>query len=148
MQNLNFQRQLEDYIAYHERITVRSLRLLEKMAAPEMRYIDPFHDVRGIDHVVAVFRNVLERHIERPRFQVSNIAWGRDGYTVFLRWTLHFAPVGRKEEWALEGIAEIVFGPDGKIVQHQNHWDSGSQLMVHMPFYKWVWTMFAKKITA
>lgn len=141
MNHLNFQRQLEDYCAYFERLSGRSVRLLEKMAAPEIRYIDPFHDVRGIEAMGAVLKNLYDRKLERPSLKITNTAWGKDGYTVFLRWNFSFMPKGKREEWLIEGVSEIVFGPDGKIVLHHNHWDSGSQAMAHVPFLgrAWIW---------
>ena len=148
MHNLNFQRQLEDYITYYERLNGRSVRLLEKMAAPEIRFIDPFHDVRGIEAMEAVLKNLFDRHIERSKFTVTNTGWGRDGYTAFLRWDFTFMPKGRNEEWVIEGMSDIVFGPDGKIVQHHNHWDSGSQIMAHIPVLGWGWNWLGRKVTS
>jgi steroid delta-isomerase len=127
-----FQRPLEDYIAYLERLTPRSVRLLEKLAAPEMRFIDPFYDVRGVDAVVAAFEKICSQD-SQLKFRITDRAWGRDGYTAYLRWSLTFG------ERTIDGMAEIVFGPDGKIVQHTNHWDSGGQVMARLPLLKWVW---------
>lgn len=129
-----FQRQLEDYIAYLERLTPRSVRLLEKLAAPDMRLNDPFYQARGVDAVVAAYEKILAR-TGRAKFSVTDRAWGRDGYTAYLRWDLSF------DRWTLHGMAEIVFGPDGKIVQHTSHWDSG-QLLARLPVVKWVWKIF------
>ncbi|MGZ9097152.1 MAG: nuclear transport factor 2 family protein [Micavibrio sp.] len=135
-----FQRPLEDYIAYLERLTPRSVRLLEKLAAPEMRFIDPFYDVRGVDAVVAAYDKIMG-HAARMSFHVTDRAWGRDGYTAYLRWNLVF------EDRAIDGMAEIVFGPDGKIVQHTNHWDSGNQVMARLPVIKWVWKIVKGKLS-
>ena len=143
-----FQRQLEDYIAYFERLNGRSVRLLEKMAAPEIRYMDPFHDVRGIEAMENILKTLFDRKLERPGLKIVNAGWGRDGYTAFLRWDFSFMPRGKREEWLVEGVSEIVFGPDGKVVQHHNHWDSGSQVMAHLPFLNYVWAWVSRKIVA
>jgi hypothetical protein len=114
MHNLNFQRQLEEYGAYHERLTLRSVRLIEKMASPEMRFIDPGHDVRGLDAVEAAFIEILGN--ERVSIGITDMAWGRDGYTGYMRWTRNFP------KHKMDGISEVIFGPDGLVVQQTDYW--------------------------
>lgn len=129
MHNLNFQRQLEEYSAYHERLTARSVRLIEKLASPEMRFIDPHHDVRGIEAVEAVMTGMLGQG-DRVSTRITDMAWGRDGYTAYLRWTRHFP------KHQMGGISEVVFGPDGLVVQHTEYWLSQSQKRGLFSFFK------------
>lgn len=115
MHNLNFQRQLEEYSVYHERLTTRSVRLIEKMAAPEMRFINPDYDVRGIEAVESVLTKMLGQG-DRVKTSVTDMAWGRDGYTAYMRWIRHFP------KHQMDGISEVVFAPDGLVVQHTEYW--------------------------
>ncbi len=129
MHNLNFQRQLEEYSVYHERLTPRSVRLIEKMASPDIRFIDPQQDVRGIEAVEEALIEMLGEG-GRVSTRMSDMAWGRDGYTAYLRWTRNFP------KYKMDGISEVVFSPDGLIVQHTEYWLSQQQKRGIFSFFK------------
>lgn len=143
--NPALQRPLEDYIVYFEKLSQRSVRLLDKMAAPGMRFRNPFNDVTGTDAVMRVITKIFE-DTDRPKLRVTDAAWGRDGYTAYLRWTFTFSPKGKKDQWIIEGMSEVTFGPDGKVVAHLDHWDTGSQILDKIPLTRWMWSMTRKKI--
>lgn len=126
------QRAVEDYIRYWEALNVRSVRLVEKLAASGIAYKDPFFDVRGED----AFEEVLRRYLEGVRLRnikVINHGFSNDGRTVFLRWE---AIIGVKESIALSGMSEIVYDHDALVVGHYNFWDTGSQIMADVPILK------------
>jgi len=40
--------------------------------------------------------------------------------------------------FALEGMSEIRFAPDGRIAEHIDHWDSGAQFYARIPVLGWL----------
>ncbi|MEC8664131.1 MAG: nuclear transport factor 2 family protein [Pseudomonadota bacterium] len=126
------QRAVEDYIRYWETLSVRSVRLVEKLAASGISYTDPFHDVRGVDAFEAVLRRYLEG-VRLRNIKVINYGFSNDGRTVFLRWE---AVIGAADQIALSGMSEVVYDHNALVVGHYNFWDTGSQIMAGAPILK------------
>lgn len=81
------------YARYFEALTPAGLAGLERVVVADVRFVDPFNDVTGVDGM----RRVLARmfaDLPDARFAVTDIATGEAAY---LRW--RFAG-GR---WAIEG---------------------------------------------
>ncbi len=128
-----FQKQLEDYVLYLERLTVRSIRLIEKLVSSDIRLIGPGYDVRGLDAVEAQFAELFE-NAQRHHIQITDSSWGRDGYTAYLRWTRINQTKRNGPEHRTDGISEIIFGPDGMVVQHRDYWADGVLKSRRFPF--------------
>ncbi len=128
--NLALQKPLEDYIEYWETLTPRSLRLIEKLTEPGMAFKNPFYDVVGVD----AFEHALQQFFSYSgdfKFKVADYAWGRDGATVYLRWSLNFSRKGKKKR--IDGVSEVLFSKKGKVLSHSDHWDSGAQFYADLP---------------
>ncbi|NBB92667.1 MAG: DUF2358 domain-containing protein [Gammaproteobacteria bacterium] len=59
----------------------------------------------------------------------------RDGADVYVRWEMSFVSraLGKKLESHSIGMTHLRFDEDGRIVLHQDFWDSGSALYAHLP---------------
>ena len=136
---------LEEYISYWQRISTRSIRLIEKIAHPNLRFVDPFNDVSGID----AFEDMLTKalgDLSQFKFKATDRAWGEDGHTAYVRWTVSLIAKGKKKEMILTGVSEITLSPDGKIMSHIDHWDSGTQFYLHLPIVGWIIRKIIAKI--
>ncbi|MEM7650766.1 MAG: nuclear transport factor 2 family protein [Pseudomonadota bacterium] len=127
---INFQRALDDYIQYFEKLNARSIRLIEKIAAPGIRFKDPFNDVQGVDAFERIFEHMFA-NIDSPKFEVQDYAWGKEGHTAYLRWVLHYKLKGQSRR--IDGMSEVMFSKDGKLMSHIDHWDAGEQFYEHIP---------------
>lgn len=121
---------VDAYVDFFERLTVERLDALDALAAPEMRFVDPFNDVRGVERVKAVFRKMFE-DVEAPRFSVSDRAIG--DRAAYLRWTFTFRPPRTIKTWTIEGMSELRFDPHLRITEHIDHWDAAGQLYEKFP---------------
>ena len=93
-----FEKALQEYCLYFEKLSVRSVRLIEKLAEPSMRFKDPFNDVQGLDHVERVLAAIFE-HAEKPRFKVRDTAWGAvENRVAYIRWNFTYMLKGRRFE--------------------------------------------------
>ncbi|MCM2343686.1 MAG: nuclear transport factor 2 family protein [Alphaproteobacteria bacterium] len=112
------QKPLEDYIHFLERMTTRSLPLLNKLATPGMHFHDPLHDVHGVAAVMEVFAQKLS-NLTAPRLRVKDFCWGREQPVAYLRWDL----TGQKdgESFFEQGISEIMFSNDGYVMAHRDY---------------------------
>ncbi len=115
---LALQKPLEDYIQYLEKMTSRSVRLLEKMAVPGMRYSDTEHEVRGTDAITEIFSKRFTE-TQSLKFRVDDRAWGHRNQTAYLRWTMICVRHGVED--TTQGIAEVMFSNDGLVMSHTDY---------------------------
>jgi limonene-1,2-epoxide hydrolase len=116
------------YAAAWERLSPDTLPALGALFADDVRFRDPFNDVRGRDAALAVFRDMFER-VEEPRFTVFDIAASDEA--AYLKWRMTFRLLGKPA--SIEGMSEIRFAADGRVSSHVDHWDAAGQLYEKLP---------------
>ncbi|MDM7946275.1 nuclear transport factor 2 family protein [Oceanibaculum nanhaiense] len=118
------------YGRFFETIAPDSLDRLDGIVAPDVRFVDPFNDVTGIEGYRAVFRHMFET-VDQPRFTILRTA--TDGDTAFYRWRFSFRRKGAVDIWTIEGMSEVRFLANGLVAAHIDHWDAASQLYERLP---------------
>ncbi len=120
----------QTYAAYFSTLTPDSVEQMHLIAAPDVHFVDPFNDVRGLERVKDVFRHMFRTTVN-PRFTVLDVAIGGQG--AYLLWRFDFTPKGGKTPWCIEGMSAVRFGADGRAIEHIDHWDSGRQFYARLP---------------
>jgi hypothetical protein len=106
-----------------------SAERLAGLAVDEVRFRDPFNDLRGREPL----RRLLEhtrRQVRDPRFEVLDTAWS--GRTVYLQWVM----TGRVPvlgDWRVEGLSQVCFAEDGRVESHLDYWDAAEQFYGRLP---------------
>ncbi len=120
---------LDAYVAYFERLSPETLGELDALVTPDVRFKDPFNDLRG----VADMRRAMAMAFDHgtPRFEVIDRA--RSSHAAYLLWRYALGT-----GFVIEGMSEIRFAPDGRIAEHIDHWDSGSQFYSRIPVLGWL----------
>jgi steroid delta-isomerase len=122
---------LARYCALFAALQPADVARLPDFFAPDARFKDPFNDVRGVAAVQAVFAHMY-RVTEGPRFEILEQAVA--GATGFVRWRFRFTPRGRPQAGrAIEGVSRVVFGADGRVVEHVDYWDPVEGLYDDLP---------------
>jgi hypothetical protein len=138
---LKYQKAIEEYIQYWETLTPRSIRLIEKISVMHFRFRDPFHDLQGHDAFEKMLAQSFERS-EKISFKTTDVAWGRDAQTAYLRWIVTITTKKKHQTITLEGMSEVSFDENGMAVNHIDHWDSTSQLFAKLPLigglFRWL----------
>jgi len=124
------------YAAAFTSLTPERMDRLLDLVAPDVRFVDPFNELRGKPAFKAVFDHMYETTVD-PKFTISDIAHAEsNGHSVaYLRWRM----TARTKGWPsmdleFEGMTEVHINPDGLISAHIDHWDSASQLLARLPF--------------
>lgn len=119
------------YIRYYETLTPEGLSRLAEVVASDVRFKDPFNDVRGIDAYRALLARMF-RDVPDIRFKVTRQAV--DGATCYIRWTCDgtVRAMGA-QPWHVEGMSELRFSPDGKVREHIDFWDAAEQFYERLP---------------
>lgn len=121
---------LAAYADLYTRLTRENVTEIRALCQPGIRFTDPFSTVTGVDRYEAVLRKMFDDVIE-PAFAVHDHVRSVDrGY---IRWTFTFRTKPGAAPWVVEGMSEVIFGADGLIAEHMDHWDSGAQFYARLP---------------
>jgi steroid Delta-isomerase len=121
-------RNLDAYLAAYDAMGPDRLDVFDGVCDPDVRFVDPFNDLHGLERFKDVYRHMYAG-LDDPRFTIVDSAVGeKAGY---IRWRFHFALRGR--DMTIDGMSEVFFGPDGKVVAHIDHWDAGGQVYARAP---------------
>lgn len=119
----------DTYLALFAELTAARLDELDALCAPDIRFVDPFNDVEGVEAFKRVLRDMFER-LDDPRFRILDRAVGTHG--VYVRW--HFtATLARGRRLAIDGMSEVKVDTAGRVTAHVDHWDAAGQLYEKLP---------------
>ncbi|MGF1562161.1 MAG: nuclear transport factor 2 family protein [Geminicoccaceae bacterium] len=138
---------LDRYIAYWQRLSPGSLEDLRDLAHTDVRFKDPFNDVRGIDAMLAVLRKAFE-DADDINFVVQRVARS-DGHA-YLRWDMSCRPKTSRsaEPFRIEGVSEVWLDFDGHVLAHVDYWDSGEQFYERIPLLGRVIRLIKRRMAA
>jgi hypothetical protein len=119
---------LAAYARFYETLSPETLDGLRPLVAPQVRFKDPFNDVRGVEALLrataAMFR------FGTPRFEILDRALSeRAGYLLW-RYTVDIHAATPR---IIEGMTELRFDAEGRVAEHIDHWDAAEQLYEKVP---------------
>ncbi len=120
----------EAYVAFLESLTPDRLPELSTHLAPQARFKDPFNDVTGREAVIRVFAKIFE-DLTEVHFVARDLACCNA--VCFFAWTLCGRLHRSGKQITFEGVTELRFDAQGRIVLHIDHWDAASQLYEELP---------------
>ena len=120
------------YARYFDELSAESKSELRRLAHPDIHFVDPFNDVRGIDKVCAVFDHMFETS-EAPRFVTEPPLIA--GEIAFIKWRFTCRIKNRfmTKPLTIDGITEVHFDELGRITAHLDYWDAARQLYEELP---------------
>ena len=125
---------LAAYARFYETLSPATLPAIADLLAPGVRFKDPFNDVRGVPQVIKLLTMMYDHGT--PRFEVLDQAVSeRAGY---LLWRYTSDPGGGKPVWVIDGMTELRFDAEGRVLEHVDHWDASSQFYERLPLIGWL----------
>lgn len=120
------------YGRYFETLRPDNLERLRDLAAPDIRFVDPFNDLRGVDQVVRLLRRMFEDATE-VSFRMLDRAC--QGERCFLRWEFLCRPrrLSKGRTWRIEGVSMLRIDRQGRVFEHIDYWDAGGQVYGRLP---------------
>ena len=119
---------LDAWAEVWEGLTPDTVARLRERCAPDIRFVDPFNDLTGIERLESLLFHMFQT-LETPRFKVEDRAMGR--HAGYLRW--RFSATLRGRPIALDGMSEVRFDGNGKVTLHHDHWDASTQIYGRIP---------------
>lgn len=134
------------YRGFIERLSPQTIGRLDELAAPGMHFRDPFNDTHGVEATKRVLARIF-REVDDPRYLVTHAAL--DGDTCFLRWKFTCRPrlSGRGHPWIVDGITEVRFNDQGKVVEHVDYWDAGHYVYERLPLFGYLVRFIRKRMS-
>ena len=120
------------YARYFETLSPASRDTLRELAHPDIRFVDPFNDVRGIDKLLAVFDHMFET-TKNPKFVTEPPIVS--GKTAFIKWRFTCTVDNRfyRKAMTIDGLTEVRFDEADLIIAHIDYWDAAGQLYEKLP---------------
>jgi steroid Delta-isomerase len=133
------------YGEFYRTLTLENLDELERLCTPDMRFADPFNDLRGVMNM----RRILEYMfltLDAPVFAIEDTAVS--GRTAYFKWTFTARTKGRGSMAIhLVGMSEVRFDAAGLVTAHIDHWDAASQIHARLPIVGGLFRWFARRFT-
>jgi steroid Delta-isomerase len=123
---------LQQVVQFFTGLKPTSMPQMGQIYDAQAHFIDPFNDVHGLPAIVTIFEHMFTA-MDAPRFEVISAFMDVDGTQAFLRWDFHFSKSGLGQNMRIHGSSYLRFNVAGKIVYHQDYWDSGKELFAKLP---------------
>jgi limonene-1,2-epoxide hydrolase len=133
---------LNEVIDWYEHLSPERLGEIDRLYQETATFRDPFNHVSGQAAIENIFRHMFVT-TEHPRFNVIDKA--SDANCAWLRWRFHFGLKGRS--MAIEGASRLVFGEDGRVVDHRDYWDA-TDLFLQLPLLGTMVRLLKKRFSA
>ena len=120
---------IEAYCEALETAGVETVRRLLELCAADIEFKDPFNHTHSRDGYERVLRHMFKQ-VRNLRFQVH---WKRgEGRDWVIGWTFsgEVNVIGRIN---VDGLSEISFDDDLKVVRHIDHWDAWASIYCRIP---------------
>ena len=151
----DFPQLLEQYITFWRDLTPENIGNIHALIHDDVRFVDPFNDAKGR----ASFEKILAKifhDCSAVAFDAIDTAWSATphaidanaGAVAYLRWQYRALPKNRTEWWVLNGVTELHFHPDGRLLAHIDHWDSAGQIFPKFPVLRQIWGVIQRKMRA
>lgn len=105
---------------------------ISELYAEEFYFNDTVHIARQRSELVDYMARTGQG-LEQNRVEVHKVI--RDGSDVYVRWEMTFRSraLGKRIDSHSIGMTHLRFDENGKIILHQDFWDSGNALYAHLP---------------
>ena len=100
--------------------------------ADDVYFNDTFTTLNGIDEVVNYLGKTVTM-MESAQVSVLDVAKSESDY--YVRWEMEMEFYAKKKKIKSKsiGVTQLRFNADGKIIYHQDYWDSANAFYQHLP---------------
>jgi ketosteroid isomerase-like protein len=122
----------ERIVVFFETLTPDSVQRFAEFYTEDAYFKDPFHEVRGIPAIAAIFRRMYDS-LHQPRFIVTGRV--QQGEQLMLTWDFRFRfkRFSPQREQVIRGASHLLLAADGRIRSHRDYWDAAEELYEKLP---------------
>lgn len=120
---------IENFQSVYQRLNSKNISLVESIYDSEVTFIDPFHEVKGLETLAAYFRK-LYRNLESCQFDFQNVY--KNGSSAMITWNMKFTHKSFANKLIeVPGSTELRFNE--KIFYHRDFFDAGKMVYENIP---------------
>jgi len=118
--------------------------LLANLYADQVVFVDPLHRIETLPNLQAYFK-ALYQNVSHINFEFKKTL--SDDTTAFLAWDMTFVhpKLNGGRAIVVPGTSQVQFA-DGKIIHHQDYFDSNQLLFGHIPVLKQIIGLIKKRM--
>lgn len=123
---------MKDFLEVFNTLSSDNLHRLEEIYTSDIRFIDPAHEINGIENLRDYFTK-LYANVTSVSFDFyEEVTSGQSGY---VQWEMHFAHprLNGGRPITVPGTSFLRFSGTGKVSYHRDYFDLGSMLYQHLP---------------
>tara|TARA_R110002111_G_scaffold164536_1_gene230722 strand:- start:14 stop:529 length:516 start_codon:yes stop_codon:yes gene_type:complete len=137
----SFNRAIEEYRFFLERLSLRSLPTINKHVSPAASFRDPFFYDGDLDQRTELLR-VLCNSATALKFRVEEVLLSKEEHKVYFKWSLRL----EKDMAPLEGMSEITFDHSMMVFSQRDYWDSASTVWAANPIMRRLFNFGKKRL--
>ena len=132
---------LKELTLWYENLKEGSLDKIDFFYDENVFFKDPFNEFKGRDKLMKVFTHMFE-NLENPHFVILDTIEDSDG--AFLTWDFYLKIKGRGHK--IHGSSYLKYNKENRIVYHRDYWDVGEEILLKIPFMKFMYSYIQKKM--
>ena len=133
---------LKELTIWDESLKNESLEKIDLFYDENVFFTDPFNEFKGRDKLMRVFAHMFE-NLENPHFVILDTI--ENSECVFLTWDFYLKFKGRGHK--IHGSSHLKYNKENRIVYHRDYWDVGEEILLKIPFIKFMYSYIQKKMT-
>lgn len=123
---------MEKLIKMYKELNAENLHLLEDVYSSDIQFIDPAHEINGLDHLKEYF-SALYQNVRSIDFEFRDVV--KQGSSCYLQWDMAFShkSFAGGRTILVSGTTFLRVTGEGKICYHRDYFDLGEMLYEHLP---------------
>tara|TARA_B100000579_G_scaffold415011_1_gene409215 strand:- start:95 stop:526 length:432 start_codon:yes stop_codon:yes gene_type:complete len=119
-----------EYIKFFEELSLDNLSAMNLIIHDDIHFRDPFNDTIGIVAYTLILEDMFKK-VPDIKFVVKSYSLNHK--VAFLKWESIANSTKLGKPWIIEGMSEIQFSSDNKVIEHIDYWDSSRHFYEHLP---------------
>lgn len=128
---------LENFVIFYNGLSAQDLSILAQLYHPEVRFIDPVHQMDGLAALQQYFAHAYAR-LDSCTFVAHAMAGQQQ--QGFVSWQMQFShqAIAAGALITVDGCTELHWHQDGRIIYHRDYYDLTQMVYQHVPVVAWL----------
>jgi limonene-1,2-epoxide hydrolase len=122
---------LQNFITTYENLSTDNLNLLSNVYHQEINFIDPIHQISGLNQLTDYFDGMYE-NIVSCKFSIHEVVNQEDSASIYWTMTYQHQKLKKSQPIIVEG-SSLIKGSGDKVVYHRDYLDLGAMIYEQLP---------------
>ena len=122
---------LSNFVNVYQQLSTDNLSLLTSIYHPNVTFVDPIHQVEGIDELHHYFEK-LYQNLSSCQFEIDDIVYDGEQAAIYWCMTYQHTRLNKGKVVSVVGNSHLKVYED-KVIYHRDHLDLGAMLYEQLP---------------